>query len=83
MKPPQPDPAFEISLRPPAFAEFTGAALPLRFGSWFQHLGLNPGMWMPAKTGPGYEHNIQLKVFDQFRATTNVYSGTGMVKKTW
>jgi len=24
MKPPEPDPAFEISLRPPAFSEFTG-----------------------------------------------------------
>jgi Holliday junction resolvasome RuvABC ATP-dependent DNA helicase subunit len=24
MKPPEPDPAFEVSLRPPMFSEFTG-----------------------------------------------------------
>ena len=53
----------------------TGAPLPVRFGSWFQNLGLNPGMWIPEKNGAGYQHNIQLKVFDQFRARTNVFSG--------
>jgi hypothetical protein len=53
----------------------TGAALPVRFGSWFQHLGLNPGMWVPEKTGVGYQHNTQLKVLDEFRDRTNVFSG--------
>ncbi|MHB1207181.1 MAG: DUF1552 domain-containing protein [Rhodospirillaceae bacterium] len=53
----------------------TGAPLPVRFGSWFQHLGLNPGMWVPDKVGAGYQHNIQLKVLDQFRARTNIFSG--------
>lgn len=41
-----------------AFAD-TGAALPPVFGTWFQHLGLNPGMWEPATLGPNYENNIQ------------------------
>lgn len=53
----------------------TGDALPARFGSWFQHLGLNPGMWVPEKIGAGYEHNTQLKVLDEFRDRTNVFSG--------
>ncbi len=53
----------------------TGAALPVRFGSWFQHLGLNPGMWVPDKIGAGYQHNTQLKVLDEFRDRTNLFSG--------
>jgi hypothetical protein len=53
----------------------TGKALPPVFGTWFQHLGLNPGMWEPKKVGPGYENNIQLKVLDPYRDRLNVYSG--------
>ena len=53
----------------------TGAALPPVFGTWFQHLGLNPGMWEPKVIGPNYEHNIQLKVLDPYRSKTNIYSG--------
>ncbi len=53
----------------------TGAQLPVRFGHWFQALGLNPGMWVPEKTGAGYTNNIQLKVMDPFRDRTNIFSG--------
>ncbi|MGE4062660.1 MAG: DUF1552 domain-containing protein [Rhodospirillaceae bacterium] len=53
----------------------TGAALPVCFGHWFQALGFNPGMWMPAKVGSGYENNVQLKVFDKFRDRMNIFSG--------
>ena len=53
----------------------TGVALPPVFGTWFQHLGLNPGMWEPKTIGPGYEHNIQLKTLDAYRSKTNIYSG--------
>src|SRR4051812_11084694 len=53
----------------------TGAPLPVRFGSWFQALGLNPGMWVPDKVGPGYANNTQLKVLDPFRDRTNIFSG--------
>lgn len=53
----------------------TGAQLPVRFGHWFQALGLNPGMWVPEKTGAGYTNNIQLKVLDPFRDRTNIFSG--------
>ncbi len=53
----------------------TGAALPVRFGSWFQHLGFIPGMWVPEKIGAGYHHNVQLEVLDDFRDRTNIFSG--------
>jgi len=50
--------------------------LPVCFGTWWQALGLNPGRWIPAKTGAGYEHNVELKVLDKFRDRMNVISGT-------
>ncbi len=53
----------------------TGQALPPVFGTWFQHLGLNPGMWEPEQVGPGYENNIQLKLLDPYRDKLNIYSG--------
>src|SRR5262245_48146375 len=53
----------------------TGAALPPVVGTWFQHLGLNPGLWEPKIIGPGYEHNIQLKTLEPYRSKTNIYSG--------
>ncbi len=54
----------------------TGKELPLVFGSWIQELGLNPGTWIPAKVGPGFENNLQLKVFDPIRDRMNIISGT-------
>ena len=54
----------------------TGAALPVCFGTWWQGLGFNPGRWIPEKTGAGYENNVELKVFDPFRAKMNIISGT-------
>lgn len=53
----------------------TGKALPPVFGTWFQHLGFNPGMWEPKKVGRGYENNVQLKVLDDYRDRLNIYSG--------
>jgi uncharacterized protein DUF1552 len=52
-----------------------GGPLPPIFGTWFQHLGLEPGMWQPTTVGPNYENNSQLKVLEPFRTRTNIYSG--------
>ena len=52
-----------------------GEALPPVFGTWFQHLGLNPGMWEPKTVGPNYENNLQLKVLDPYRDRLNIFSG--------
>jgi hypothetical protein len=53
----------------------SGEALPVAFGHWYQGLGFNPGMWIPKTTGKGFENNIQLKVFDPFKAKMNLFSG--------
>src|SRR5690554_119093 len=54
----------------------TGDQLPVCFGTWFQHLGFNPGRWMPEKLGANYEHNVELRMFDAFRDRMNIISGT-------
>ena len=36
-------------------AQASGAPLPLRFGTWIQQLGMNPGFWEPTTVGPKYE----------------------------
>ncbi|MGE3476413.1 MAG: DUF1552 domain-containing protein [Rhodospirillaceae bacterium] len=53
----------------------TGQPLPVVFGTWLQSMGLNPGRWVPAKTGAGFENNTELKVFDAYRDRMNVFSG--------
>jgi hypothetical protein len=53
----------------------TGAPLPVRFGTWFQHLGFIPGLWVPEKIGADYRHNSQLQVLNEFRDRTNIFSG--------
>jgi hypothetical protein len=53
----------------------TNEPLPVVFATWFQHLGFTPGRWIPQKVGRGFEHNIELKVFDRFRDRMNLISG--------
>src|SRR5690606_844548 len=51
------------------------APLPTIFGTWFQHLGMNPGRWEPTTVGSGFENNEELKVLDPFKDRMNVFSG--------
>ncbi len=56
-----------------AFA--SGAPLPVRFGTWFWGCGLNPGRWIPQKTGTGYDMPAEIKVLEPFRDRLSVFSG--------
>ena len=38
----------------------TGAPVPIRFGTWFWGLGVNPNRWFPDKAGPGYDMKPEL-----------------------
>lgn len=38
----------------------TGGAIPVRFGTWFWGLGVNPTRWFPDNAGPGYELKEEL-----------------------
>src|SRR5665213_1638713 len=57
-----------------AFAA-TGAPLPVRFGTWFWGCGLNPGRWVPQKTGANYDTPAEIKVLEPFKDRLSVFSG--------
>ena len=57
-----------------AFAA-TGAPLPVRFGTWFWGCGLNPGRWVPQKTGANYDMPAEIKGLEAFRDRLSVFSG--------
>ncbi len=53
----------------------SGAPLPTAFGTFFWGCGLNPGRWEPAKTGAGYDMNIETASLTPFKERINVISG--------
>ena len=38
----------------------TGAPMPIRFGTWFWGLGVNPPRWFPSAAGKDYELKVEL-----------------------
>lgn len=50
----------------------TGAPVPVRFGTWFWGLGVNPSRWFPSKAGPGYDLKPELAPIKDFAAKINV-----------
>ena len=50
----------------------TGAPLPIRFGTWFWGLGVNPSRWFPSKAGPNYELKPELAPIKEFQSKINV-----------
>jgi hypothetical protein len=52
----------------------SGAPLPVRFGTWFWGCGLNPGRWIPQKTGADYDMPAEIKVLEPFRDRLSVFS---------
>jgi len=51
----------------------TGAPVPIRFGTWFWGLGVNPNRWFPSKAGPNYELKPELAPIKDFQSKINVY----------
>ncbi len=54
-----------------AFAA-TGAPVPVRFGTWFWGLGVNPSRWFPSKAGPGYDLKPELAPIREFQSKINI-----------
>jgi len=50
----------------------TGAAVPVRFGTWFWGLGVNPNRWFPSKAGPGYDLKPELAPIAAFKDKINI-----------
>jgi hypothetical protein len=50
----------------------TGAPLPVRFGTWFWGLGVNPNRWFPSKAGPNYELKPELAPIKEFQSKISV-----------
>jgi len=44
-----------------------GAALPVRFGTWFWGCGMTAARWIPKTVGPGYEVTPELKPMAAYR----------------
>ncbi len=50
----------------------TGAPVPVRFGTWFWGLGVNPNRWFPSKAGPDYELKPELEPIRALKHKINV-----------
>jgi hypothetical protein len=53
----------------------TGAPVPVRFGTWFWGLGVNPSRWFPKKTGSGYDLPEELAPIAPLARKINVFGG--------
>ncbi|WP_395395545.1 DUF1552 domain-containing protein [Novosphingobium sp. BL-8A] len=50
----------------------TGAPVPIRFGTWFWGLGVNPSRWFPDKVGPGYDLKPELEIIKPYQQKVNI-----------
>jgi hypothetical protein len=50
----------------------TGGAVPVRFGTWFWGLGVNPNRWFPGKAGANYELKPELEPIKAFQSKINI-----------
>lgn len=51
----------------------TGAPVPIRFGTWFWGLGVNPNRFFPTKAGPDYDMKPELAPIAALRSKINVF----------
>ncbi|MET0251447.1 MAG: DUF1552 domain-containing protein, partial [Novosphingobium sp.] len=57
----------------------TGGAVPVRFGTWFWGLGVNPNRWFPDKAGPNYDLKPELEAIRPFQSKINVLGNFNVV----
>ena len=50
----------------------TGTTVPVRFGTWFWGLGVNPSRWFPDKAGPNYELKPELAPIKALQGKINI-----------
>jgi len=50
----------------------TGAQVPVRFGTWFWGLGVNPNRWFPSKAGANYELKPELAPIKDLQSKINI-----------
>ena len=50
----------------------TGAPVPVRLGTWFWGLGVNPSRWFPGKAGPGYDLKPELMPIKDYQSKINI-----------
>ena len=50
----------------------TGAQVPVRFGTWFWGLGVNPNRWFPTNPGANYDLKPELAPIKEFQSKINV-----------
>src|ERR1700722_19195598 len=56
----------------------SGAAFPVRFGTWHWGLGVTPWRFFPTKLGKGYDLLPELQPIAQFQEKVSVISGFDM-----
>ncbi|WP_278393751.1 DUF1552 domain-containing protein [Sphingobium yanoikuyae] len=50
----------------------TGAPMPIRFGTWFWGLGVNPPRWFPSAAGKDYELKVELASIEALKHKVNI-----------
>jgi hypothetical protein len=53
----------------------TGGQVPVRFGTWFWGLGVNPSRWFPSKVGADYDLKPELAPIAAYKHKINVLGG--------
>lgn len=57
----------------------TGAPVPVRFGTWFWGLGVNPSRWFPDKAGPNYDLKPELEPIRAYAHKINILGNFNVI----
>lgn len=71
-------PFFDCLLDTHGEALADGSPIPLRFGTWFWGLGMTAQIYLPKKTGPGFDVPEEIASLKDVRQHLNLYSNFAM-----